>query len=203
MERAQELASLIKRGENNKADALLCNIYNKNECRAYCVALEKILLTEVAKILNDSVGGFYMDCGKLKEALFSENPPTRKTVFDAMRDILRDAQQEDRERIFEKAAEYIRKNLSDSQLTVSLAAEYSGVSESVLIKIFRQHAGRTPGEYINSERVRKSLSYLENGDSVALASGKSGFSSPETYIRTFKKHMGTTPGLWKRNKLFL
>ena len=203
MKRAEELALFIKSGEKKKAEALLDNIYKENECRAYCVALEKILLTEAAQILDDTVAGFYLDVNKLKEALFSANPPTRKTVFDAMRDILYDAAKEDRERNFSKAVSYIQKNITHNQLTASAVADYIGVSESVLAKLFREKADCAAGEYINRKRIEISLSYLENGDSVAKASEKSGFSGVETYIRTFKKYMNTTPGLWKRNKLFL
>ncbi len=203
MKRVNELTKLIKNGEKSKASSLLDNIYNENECHAYSVALEKILLTETAKELNDSVGGFYIDTEKLKAALFSDNPPTRKTVFDSFRDILCDAAKEDGERAYKKAICYIKQNLTDSQLSVDKVSEYVGVTEKNLIKFFRQYEGKTVGEYISSQRIKLSLSYLENGETVAQTYKKCGFSASETYIRAFKKCMGTTPGLWKRNKLFL
>ena len=203
MKRLKELTDLIRKGERSKTNSLLDKIYEESKCHAYCVALEKILLTEVAKALNDSVRGFYIDVESLRSSLFSENPPNRKTVLDSFRDILCDAGKEDREIAFEKALYYILMNLTDTQLSVSAAAEYSGVSESVLISIFREKEGKTVGDYIALERVRRSLSLLERGETVAKACLESGFSSTEAYIRAFKKHMGTTPGVWKRNNLFL
>ncbi len=203
MKRVKELATFIKNGEKGSANCLLDNIYKENECRAYCVALEKILLTQVAQELNDTIRGFYIDTEKLNTALFSDNPPTRKTVFDSFRDILAESKKEDMEIAFAKAVSYINKNLTDSQLSVSRVSEYSGKNERELSELFRKNEGITAGEYINQKRVEKSLCYLENDETVALASERSGFSSSETYIRVFKKYMKMTPGAWKRNKLFL
>lgn len=203
MKRVEELAKFIKNGEKTKAEALLCNIYKENECPAYSRALEKILLTEVAKEFNDTVRGFYIDTENLKTALFSENPPTRKTVFDSFRDILLDATREDNERTHEKAADYIKRNLTDIQLSAGAVAEYVGANEKNLIKLFREKDGKTISEYITEQRIKLSLSYLERGETVSETYGKCGFFTAETYIRAFKKCMGTTPGAWKRNKLFL
>jgi len=203
MKKQELLTQFIKKGERLKADALLDSIYNENECRGYSVALEKILLIEAAKALNDTVRGFYIDCEKLKEALFSDNPPTRKTVFDSMRDILRDASTEDEKTAYEKAKDYIKRNILSSQLSVRETARYAGINERLLIRLFKENEGKTAGEYISSLRVEKSLSYLMENKSVSIAAQESGFSSVEAYIRAFKKVMGTTPAVWKRNKLFL
>ncbi len=203
MKRLEKLTEFIINGERSRAEILLDNIYKENECPAYCRAFEKILLTEAAQRLNDSVRGFYIDCGKLKTALFSDNPPTRKTVLDSFRDILSDAATAEDILAYEKAMDFIKRNLTDCQLSVRATAEYSGLSDGALLKLFREHSGKTTSEYINSERVTMSLAFLENGETVEQASEKCGFSSAETYIRAFKKYMGTTPGVWKRNKLFL
>ena len=203
MKRVKELVKFIRNGEKTKAESLLDNIYEENECHTYSVALEKILLTEMAKELNDSVRGFYIDTDSLKKALFSENPPTRKTVFDSFRDILLDASKEDNERAYEKATDYIKKNFTDTQLSADKVSEYVGISEKNLIKLFREKDSKTVSEYIAWQRIKLSLSYLENGETVCETYGKCGFFTVETYIRAFKKCMGTTPGQWKRNKLFL
>lgn len=203
MNKVKELEKFIKKGERAKAEALLDKIYEENECRAYSTALEKILLTEVASALNDSVRGFYIDVESLKEALFSENPPTRKTVLDSLRDILSDAAEADCERVFKKAKDYIKHKLSDSQLSAESVSEYVGVKAKTLVNVFRENEEKSVSEYITAERIKLSLSYLENGETISKTCEKCGFSSAETYIRAFKKHIGTTPGEWKRNKLFL
>ena len=203
MKRVKLLTQFIIKGERLKADTLLDSIYQENECRAYCVALEKILLTETAKALNDSVKGFYLECEKLKEALFSDNPPTRKTVFDSFRDILAEVAEESEKTAYIKAKDFIKSNILSSQLSVGIASEYAGVSERTLIRLFKENDGKTAGEYISFLRVQESTKYLLENKSVSFAAEKSGFSSVEAYIRAFKKVMGTTPAVWKRNKLFL
>lgn len=203
MKRLELLTKLIIKGERLKAEALLDSIYEESQCHIYSVALEKILLIEIAKALNDSVKGFYLDCEKLKEALFSDNPPTRKTVFDSMRDILAESSEENERIAYEKARDYIKRNLLSNQLSVGKTSEYAGVSERTLIRLFKENEGKTAGEYISFLRVEESIAHLLENKSVALAAEKSGFSSVEAYIRAFKKVKSTTPAVWKRNKLFL
>lgn len=203
MYRAELLKNLVLKGEKRAATHLLDGIYEENRCRGYAAALEKILLTEAAKQLNDSVAGFYLDTDCLKEQLFSDNPPSRESVLKQMFSAAADAARENRLRTYEKAAAYIRQNLCDNQLTAKAAAEYAGVSASVLVTLFLQNEGVTPTDFLGKLRVEKSLEMLTQGDCVQTVAERLGFACSESYIRVFKKHMGTTPGVWKRNKLFL
>lgn len=203
MQRVELLTKLIEKGEKRVASDLLDKIYGEHQCFLYAAALEKILLVQTAKLLNDTVSGFYLDSENLAAQLFSQTPPARDTVLDTMCTLICDAAQENRLYAFEKAAEYIRCNLCDNQLTIKAAAEYAGVSQSALVKLFMQNAGVKPLDYLSKLRVEESLEYLEKNMSTKQAALNVGFSSCEAYIRAFKKHMGNTPGLWKRNKLFL
>lgn len=203
MQHVQLLTKLIKKGEKRAASALLDEIYKEHKCRLYAEALEKILLIETAKQLNDSIAGFYMDSEKLAQQLFSENPSEKAGVLESMCSLVCEAARENRLYAYEKAAEYIRRNLCDNQLAIKAAAEYAGVSQSMLVKLFAQNAGVTPLDYLGKLRIEESLAYLEDNQTVEQAALSVGFSSCESYIRAFKKHMGTTPGQWKRNKLFL
>ena len=59
----------------------------------------------------------------------------------------------------------------------------------------------TPGDYIGQKRCIKSIEYLKENKSVEKAALSVGFSAVETYIRTFRKHTGMTPGMWKKKNL--
>ena len=115
------------------------------------MALEKIILIEVAKTLNDTVRGFYVDAEALKTAMFSDNPPTRKTVLDTLRDLLSDADEKDMKASFEKAKYYIIKNIADNQLTTQKIAEYAGVSERVLVTLFKENAEKVLEDYMKDK----------------------------------------------------
>ena len=197
---ADELISLIKKGEKNKAEKLLQEICMKTFCQEHAVALKKILLTEAAKKLNSEVPGFYCDEAALSRSMFSQNPPSGEEVIGMFCQSLRDALREDNLRAFSKARAYIDGHLCDSQLSVGNAAEYAGISQSLMVKLFKENEAQTPGDYLGKKRVEKSLPLLDEGLSVSQAALLTGFCACETYIRTFKKHMGVTPGEWKRNK---
>lgn len=203
MHRAELLTKFIASGENRSAAALLDKLCDENSCCEYAAALIKILLVETAKRLNDSIAGFYCDAEKLAKELFSDNPPPADSVIASMCKGVREAGRENHKLIFRKALRYLEQNMCDNQLSVGSAAEYAGISKSGLVKLFTENAGVTPGDYLSKLRTEKSLQYLEADLPVTRAASNVGFSSSESYIRAFKKHMGTTPGAWKRNKLFL
>ncbi len=201
MQKLKILTTLIEKEDKRAAISLLKDIYKENECDGYASALEKILLIETAKELNDKVRGFYIDAEEMKKALFSDNPPASEEVVNHLCLAMNDAASLERLNAYEKAQEYINRKVTDNQLTTRSAAEYAGVTQSTLAKLFFRNAGVTPGYYLNKLRVEKSMEYLKEGLSVEKTSLKVGFSSCETYIRVFKKLMGKTPGEWKRNNV--
>lgn len=201
MQKLKVLTNLIEKEDKRAAISLLQDIYKENESAAYAAALEKILLIETAKELNDRVRVFYIDAEKLKTALFSENPPASEDVVNEFCMAMNNAAASRRLNAYEKARKYIDRNLTDNQLTTLKAAEYAGVTQSTLAKLFSRNAGVTPGYYLNKLRIEKSVEYLKGDLSVEKTALKVGFSSCETYIRVFKKLMGKTPGEWKRNNV--
>lgn len=201
MQKLKILVDLIEKEDKRGAISLLKDIYKENECDGYASALEKILLIETAKELNDKVSGFYIDAEEMKNVLFSENPPASEEIVNHLCLAINDAASTQRVNAYEKARAYINRKLTDNQLTTGAAAEYAGVTQSTLAKLFSRNAGVTPAYYLNKLRVEKSMEYLKEGISVEKTSLKVGFSSCETYIRVFKKLTGKTPGEWKRNNI--
>ena len=199
MQKIKTLTALIEKEDKRGAISFLKDIYKENDCAGYASALEKILLIETAKELNDKVRGFYINAEEMKTILFSEKPPASEEIVTNLCLAMNDVASEKRLNAYEKARDYIKRNLTDNQLTTLKVAEYAGVTQSVLAKLFSRNAGVTPAYYLNKLRVEKSMEYLKEGISVEKTSLKVGFSSCETYIRVFKKLMGKTPGEWKRN----
>ena len=198
MQKLKELTSLIEKEDKRGALSLLKAIHEENESVDYASAFEKILLIEAIRELNDKVRGFYIDADKMKTVLFSENPPASEEMVNLLCSSMKCAASVERLNAYEKAKEYISCNLRDRRLTALAAAEYAGVTQSTLTKLFCKNAGVTPVHYLNKLRVDESVQYLKDGLSVEKTSLKVGFSSCETYIRVFKKLMGKTPGEWKR-----
>lgn len=200
MEYCEELVKYIESNENRNAIAFLEKLRNNSPCRAYGDAREKILIIETAKLLNRKLPFVYADEKSLIKNLFEDGMSAEKAI-EMLCSLVRDCTREDKQASFEKALSYIEENMFSCQLTVGNAAEYSGLSQSELIKLFKENVSVTPGDYIGERRCAKSIEYLMKDKSVEKAALSVGFSAVETYIRTFKKHMGMTPGMWKKKNL--
>ncbi len=203
MENTQKLTEFITNTEKSKALAFLSKIRGEVSCQKYAQAREKVLMVEVVKELNKKLPAFYVDVKSFAENLFSENPPSADEAIGLLCQEVRAADREDRQRAFKKVFSYILENMCDSQLALGSVAEYAGVSPSALTKLFTENTGMTPADYLGRLRIQKSLELLKADLTVEKAAKKVGFTSDETYIRTFKRIMGITPGAWKRNNLSL
>lgn len=200
MEYCEELVKYIESNENRNATAFLEKLRSNSPCTSYGEAREKVLLIESAKLLNKKLPFVYADEKALIKNLFEDGMSTEKAI-EMLCILVRDCKREDRYASFQKALLYIEKNLFSCQLTVGNVAEYTGFSQSELVKLFKENVSVTPGDYIGEKRCIKSIEYLTENISVEKAALSVGFSAVETYIRTFKKHMGMTPGMWKKKNL--
>ena len=197
MENKEKLVKLIFDKENRNAVAFLKELRGKSPSFEYGVARERILLIETAKSLNEMMPAFYADVKSLAIELFENNMPLESAVDYLCEKVTQSARAEKQE-LFLKACDFIKENLLNSQLTVSLTAEYVGLSQSALVKLFGEKISLTPGDYIGKLRVEESFSCLLKNFSVEKTSQVVGFSSVEAYIRAFRKHTQMTPGVWKR-----
>lgn len=200
MEYCEELIKYIESKENRNAIAFLEKLRSNSPCTSYGEAREKILIIESAKLLNKKFPFMYADEKALIKNLFEDGMSAEKAV-EILCALVRDCTRVDKQASFQKALSYIGENMFSCQLTVGSVAEYTGLSQSELVKLFKENIAVTPGDYIGEKRCVKSIEYLTENKSVEKVALCVGFSVVETYIRTFKKHMGITPGMWKKKNL--
>ncbi len=200
MEYREELVKYIESNENRNAIAFLEKLRSISPCRAYGDAREKILIIEAAQLLNKKLPFVYADEKTLIKNLFEDGMSAEKAI-EMLCTLVRDCTKEDKQASFQKALSYIEENLFSCQLAVGSVAEYTGLSQSELVKLFKENIAVTPGDYIGEKRCIKSIEHLMKDKSVEKAALSVGFSVVETYIRTFKKHIGMTPGMWKKKNL--
>lgn len=203
MENTEKLTKLIIKLEKSRAVAFLEEIEKDISCRNYAQAREKILLVEAAKELNRRLPAFYIDVKSFAENLFSQNSPSTRKTIDILCQAVKAADKENKKRAFEKALSYMEENICNNQLAIGDAAEYAGISSSVLTKLFTENMGITPLDYLGRLRIEKSMEFLKTDSTIEQVAKRVGYTSTETYIRAFKRIMGITPGVWKRNNLFL
>lgn len=78
---------------------------------------------------------------------------------------------------------------------VGMMASVAGLSIHHFIKSFRGTTGQTPYAYLICRRLQRAVELLLHNDArVDQISDQTGFSSPAHFVRTFRRHMGVTPG---------
>lgn len=95
---------------------------------------------------------------------------------------------------------YIKENLTDKKLDVSILANKAHMSTSHFHKKFKDTLGISPIDYINEERIKFSKQILskENNIQIRNVAFKSGFNSVSYFNRQFKKHELIKPSQFKK-----
>lgn len=87
----------------------------------------------------------------------------------------------------------------DTHLTVEAMAAEAGMSVNSLIVHFARATGRTPGQYLLHQRLRRARWYLAHrSDSVTDIAFATGFSSHAHLCTAFRGKIGVSPGEWRR-----
>ena len=100
----------------------------------------------------------------------------------------------------QEVLEYIRTNYSNPDLNISMTGQHFRMTPAYLSSIFRRETGESLLKVITMTRVREAEKLLKEGASVVEAGEKVGFRDSSTFIRTFKKYTGVTPGQVKGTK---
>jgi len=92
-----------------------------------------------------------------------------------------------------KALEFIHEHL-DRPIYVRDIAKACGYSEPHLRRLFREHLGMSPGEYLKTQRIEVAKQLLRTGRfTVCEVAEKVGFSDPYYFSRTFKSVVYVSP----------
>ncbi|UII27142.1 response regulator [Fulvivirga maritima] len=90
--------------------------------------------------------------------------------------------------------EVIRQNYSDPRFSVESLAFDLNMSRSQLFRRLKTLTEKTPSEFLYAYRIKRSTHLLKEGKlSVSEIAYKTGFSSPNSFTKTFTKHIGLAP----------
>lgn len=100
--------------------------------------------------------------------------------------------------ICDKAEQYIDKHYTNPELNNSTLGELLNISPAYLSKMFRNQKGITLLDYLYKIRIIKAKELLSTSDyTIEDISAQVGFLSSSTFIKTFKKIEGITPGTYR------
>jgi AraC-like DNA-binding protein len=107
----------------------------------------------------------------------------------------RDAQGWGEERAFDEALRLIEERLGNASFDVSRLAEEIGVHRTTLSRVFMAKMRTPPLKYIKARRLQKAIELLKEGrEPIKEVAARTGFASPEYFIRCVRSATGMTPG---------
>ncbi|MBO6164521.1 MAG: helix-turn-helix domain-containing protein [Lachnospiraceae bacterium] len=116
---------------------------------------------------------------------------------------LREAEETDRGHAarMEKAAEYIREHYAE-ELRVEDLAALCHVSRSYFLRLFAQHTGTTPYNFLLRTRITRAKELLEMTDlPMGVIAARVGFGGETNFNARFSAIAGITPGQYRKQAL--
>jgi AraC-like DNA-binding protein len=96
-----------------------------------------------------------------------------------------------------RALEYIAGNLK-RPMTLDAIAAAAGMGKSGFARLFREHVGVPPHQYIVQLRLERARALLASGRSCGEIASQAGFSDQSHLNRWFRRAYGVTPGEYRR-----
>jgi len=97
-----------------------------------------------------------------------------------------------------EAERLARTSLANPQLRVSWLAGSLGCSPDHLSRLFHRHRGLTLATWISRERIQHAKELLADPTcNISEVGWACGFNGPSYFIKTFQRHVGTTPKAYR------
>lgn len=104
----------------------------------------------------------------------------------------------DRSRIVEEAAAYMKENFAKPELTMSMLADYLGISSVTLAVEFKNQMDIRPSDYLANLRMERARELLVSTNMLIREISLSvGYEDDHVFTRRFKKYTGKTPGQYR------
>ena len=102
--------------------------------------------------------------------------------------------------VVRKMVRYIRQNM-EKELTVSEVADIAGMNPEHLSRIFKKKTGMNLKRFIDQEKMEAARTLLETTNlPVTIISGHVGYSSYNTFTRSFRQMTGLSPSEYRKLK---
>lgn len=93
----------------------------------------------------------------------------------------------------QKMTDIVEDNLANSDFSITDITEALGISRSLLHIKMKNILNISMGDYIRKKRLDKACEMLRQGYNVSETAYATGFSDPNYFSKTFKKHIGQSP----------
>ncbi len=101
-----------------------------------------------------------------------------------------------------QAIDAIREGFS-GKLSIGDLSERAHMSKYHFLRVFKECTGQTPYEFLLLHRIGEARRLLQKSDMpVSEIAGLCGFSDTSNFIRCFRRTCGTTPGAFRKDRIF-
>lgn len=104
------------------------------------------------------------------------------------------------QQLCEMVQKYIQENFNDPDLNISQTGLCFHMTPAYLSSIYKKQTGESLLKAINQKRIDEAEKLLADGINVIEVAERVGFRESSTFIRTFKKYTGVTPGQLKSGR---
>lgn len=110
------------------------------------------------------------------------------------------AAKEEEEGLYPRILEYIKEHYREN-IGAGEIADALGISYSYTRKIFKDHAGISPSDYIHQLRIQDAKKILtKSSKSVIQIAEEVGYNNDQSFLRAFKKLVGMSPAVYRKER---
>lgn len=206
IETEYRLVNLLKEGDFERARSILDKVFEKNfEVLSLSVETGECLVFHLLSSIIKTVGDNLL-LDDLKAISRMKKCSTILQMKNEMTLILKEVCDyfTEKNRIINESklgaeiTAFIEKNYRNQNLSVMMIGESFSITPNYISRLFKIQTGEGLHSHIEKIRVKKARELLKN-ESVSIndIAREVGFTNVKTFIRSFKKIEGTTPGRYK------
>lgn len=208
----QQLIYVVKSGNYPKAEELLEGIFRENfsghpvsvplaKCLMYNLASTMLnTLDEVSVTSKRTLESRLLDIEQLLECEHVLQMKVR--MKEKLKQVCEWIQAEKRDHhryLIRDVQLHIQEHLYDPNLNVSVIGDAFRMTPSYISRLYKEHTGETLLDTINRLRLAEAKGLLlERKLTVNEVAGRVGYADVSTFVRTFKKFEGMTPGAYQK-----
>ena len=214
VEKEQQLMTAVIAGQSAQVQDLLRDILDQNDLEQSnyqkLIALYNHFLQTTGKILAQApIQDISTGESPLLQTFRAAKPETVKEFRERLSEVFRQLltfytrHQQQTDLLTRKLFRYLERHYADSTLSLDSLADAFSLNPSYLSRYFKEQSGMNYVEYLAMLRIKnaKNLLVAQPQQKIHEVGVQVGFSGKATFIRTFKRLEGVTPGTYRKRAL--
>ncbi len=206
-----QLINVIKAGDFNKGGSIIGTIFEKSfQNGHFSINIARCLSYDIVGTVMKAIESTDSDTGKefldglnpiqcLIDCKTIEEMKIRLTgIIEEVCSFMGKNKKGCNRKLIDNIIVYINSNYSNYNISISFIADRFDSNPAYLSRLFKEQTGQNLLDYINIVRIEKAKQFMKDSDQrIYKVAEKVGYNDSNTFIKTFKKYEGITPGQYK------